>query len=76
MLFLSPPSVFPSSGDRRYLHWQLWSSFTDMLGSYHKWLTKTSINYSAEDSRDSTSSEFSLVAGFQQCEASFWLQVR
>lgn len=27
-------------------------SFTDILGSSHKWLTKTSINYSAEDSRD------------------------
>lgn len=26
MLLLSPPSAFPSSGDRRYLQWQLWSS--------------------------------------------------
>lgn len=53
MRFLSPPSFFPSlvtegtyTGSSRAV------SFTDMLGSYHRWLTKTSINYSAEDSRD------------------------
>lgn len=27
-------------------------SFTDILGSSHKWLTKTSVKYSVEDSRD------------------------
>lgn len=50
--FLPHPSFPPLVTEGTYTGSSGAVSFTDTLGSYHKWLTKTSINYSAEDSRD------------------------
>lgn len=44
--FLPHPSFLPLVTEGTYTGSSRAESFTDMLGSYHKWLTKTSIKYS------------------------------